>query len=192
MLLLGALVAIALLLVGPGAERLLERFTDEKELGSFVIRLMYFRVAWHRLLDHLPFGMGQGQGYTYADRLATEDPHNYWLVVGPELGIPGLVLWITILVMLWRRASAMARVPETRVAGRAMQLTLLISQLNSLFEPTFQGLQYHFLFYWIMGIHLGSADRVAGGAAAREPDRPARAGPAPSGAQVAAGGVESG
>lgn len=159
-----AAAAVALLVAGPGGTTLLGRFTDARELGSVVVRLWYFREGWHRLVETWPLGMGLGQGYVQLDRLNTQDPHNYWLVVGPELGLVGLALWIAVLALLWIRASRMARDPAAHDAGRALQFTIVISQLNSLFEPTFQGLQYHFLFYWIAGAYLGAFPAGSGAA----------------------------
>jgi O-antigen ligase len=166
---LAGAIGVALLLTGPGSKLLLERFTDVKDMASVVIRLWYWRVAMVRIEDHWPFGMGLGGGYGYLDRLYQEDPHNYWLVMASELGLPGLALWIAALVLLWNRIQKMARHPETQQAGRALQLTFWISQLNTMFEPTFQGLHYHFLWYWIMGTYLGYAERkgVFGDAEAR-------------------------
>jgi O-antigen ligase len=153
-------VVIALLLLGPGAQHLLSRFSNATDMLSVVVRLMYWRVAWHRVLDFWPIGMGWGQGYSYQDRLYDQDPHDYWLVLGSELGLIGLVLWITVLVMVYRRILRIARHPATKAEGQALQLTFWISQLNTLFEPTFQGLQYHFIWYWIMGSYFGWAERT--------------------------------
>jgi hypothetical protein len=152
-----AALSILALVAGPGGARLAGRFTSAREQGSALIRLLFWREGWRRFVAHLPWGMGQGQGYVASDHLGSEDPHNYWLVVGPELGVVGLAIWVAILVLLWRRASALARDARTRDLGQALQLTIVLSQLNSLFEPTFQGLQYHFFFYWIAGALLGAA-----------------------------------
>jgi len=161
MAVLSAVLLITLLVTGPGAKLLIGRFTDVEELASMVVRLWYFRVAWARLVDHWPLGMGLGQGYGYMDRLFTTDPHNYWLVLGSELGAVGLVLWITVLVMLWMRTMRLEKSPATHAEARVMQLTFGIAMANLMFEPTFQGLQYHALFYWIMGIYLGRPQATA-------------------------------
>jgi len=155
-------ILLALLLVGPGAQLLLARFTDVRDMLSIVIRLMYFRETWYRLRDHWPLGIGHGQGYGYMDRLFQEDPHNWWLMIGSELGIVGLVLWTSILIVLYRRIMKIVRNPETKTAGQAMQLTFWIAQLNCLFEPTMPGLQYHFMWYWLIGLYLGYMDRHTG------------------------------
>src|SRR5262249_4335553 len=144
--------SIAVLLVGPLGPELIARFVDPRELSSIVIRLMYFREAWRRLVANFPLGIGQGQGYGYPDHLSTADPHNYLLVVGSELGLVGLVLWAVVLVLLWRASGRILHQPGGRPAAEALRATLVFSQINSLFEPTFQGLQYHFMFYWICGI----------------------------------------
>ena len=74
----------------------------------------------------------------------------------PELGLPGMLLWLALLVMIWRRSRQITRVPELVHEGRAMQITMIVSQFNCMFEPTFRNLQYQFLFYWIFGVYLGS------------------------------------
>lgn len=157
MAVLSAGVVIALLLTGPGASLLMERFTSVEDMSSVVIRFMYWRVAWVRLTDHWPLGMGVNQGFGYLDRLYTDDPHNYWLVLGSELGAIGLILWTVFLVVLWNRISRIERDPDSQLEGRAMQLTFGIAMVNLMFEPTFQGLQYSALFYWIMGVYIGRA-----------------------------------
>jgi hypothetical protein len=157
MAVLSATIMLSLLLTGPGAKLLLDRFTSVEDMSSVVVRLMYWRVAWVRVVDHWPLGMGLNQGYGYLDRLYTTDPHNYWFVLASELGALGLILWITFLVMLWKWISRIEKHPGSQTEGRAMQLTFGIAMLNLMFEPTFQGLQYSALFYWIMGVYLGRA-----------------------------------
>jgi len=155
-------ILLALMLAGPGAELLLARFTDVRDMLSVVIRLMYFRETWYRLRDHWPLGMGSGQGFGYMDRLFKEDPHNWWLMIGSELGLIGVALWVWILVLIYRRIMRMIKNPATKVEGQAIQLTFWIAQLNCLFEPTLPGLQYHFTWYWLIGLYLGLADRQSG------------------------------
>jgi hypothetical protein len=167
------IVAILLMIFGPGGSDLLARFSDPKDFLSIVIRLMFFREAWHRVQDYWPLGMGWGQGIVYSDRLFGEDPHNYLLVLGAELGLVGLVLWFTLQFVLWRRIVRVIHDPRTEMIGRTLQLMWAISLLNLMFEPTFQGLQYHFLFYWILGGYIGMAKLMT------EEPSPARA-PAPA------------
>src|SRR5439155_9882069 len=47
-------VVIALILLGPGAQLLLARFQNMEDMFSVVVRLMYWRVAWHRVIDFWP------------------------------------------------------------------------------------------------------------------------------------------
>jgi O-antigen ligase/polysaccharide polymerase Wzy-like membrane protein len=150
-----AAVAMAMLVLGPLGQGFLARFTNPRDVGSMVLRVWYFREAWRRTLDSLPWGIGLGQGYDYPDHLATTDPHNYWLVLSSELGIPGLVAWIFVLAFLWRRIDRMASTPGWQAEGRALQIAFWLSQLHTLVEPTFQGAQYQFLYFWVMGGYLG-------------------------------------
>jgi hypothetical protein len=142
-------------LVSPLGRDIVLRFTSPRELGSLATRVWYFRVAWRRTLDFFPWGMGENQGWVYADRLFEKDPHNYWLVLSSELGLPGLLLWITVLVLLWRRIQVVARDPEWKGVGRGLMVAFWVSQIHTLIEPTFQGFHYQFVYFWIMGGYLG-------------------------------------
>jgi len=176
-------VAVSLLLLGPGAELLLERFSDPKDLASVAVRIYYFKVAWWRIQEFWPLGMGWGQGWGFIDQLRETDPHNYWLVLVSELGLAGIVLWGAVLVILWVYIIRMEKNPATQGLGRSLQLMFVIAQANLMFEPTFQGLQYHFLFYWICGVYLGAYDRQVlkdSQAARLEPSAPAPSLPAPT------------
>lgn len=150
----GLTAAMVAVLASPLGAGFLQRFTSLRELGSITVRIWYWREAWRRVVDHLPFGMGLGQGYAYADKLFDIDPHNYWLVVGSELGVPGLLLWAATLVIIWRAVGRLGSAPEMRSRVFALRLAFVLAQLHTLVEPTFQGTQYQFLWFWMFGGYL--------------------------------------
>jgi hypothetical protein len=156
-----AVAALAGLLASPLASGFLERFSNPRDLGSMVVRIWYAREAWRRCLDFFPWGMGVNQGVAYPDHLQGTDPHNYWLVVLSELGVVGVILWTTVLVRIWRAASKVATGPA-RLEGRALQIAFVVSQLHTLVEPTFQGQQYQFLYFWTLGGWLSYSTGDAG------------------------------
>ena len=150
----GLAAAVAGVLASPLGSGFLLRFTSLRELGSITIRIWYWREAWLRLVEHLPLGLGLGQGYAYADKLQNIDPHNYWLVVGSELGVLGLLLWAAVLVITWRAVGRLGSAPEMRGRVFALQVAFVLAQLHTLVEPTFQGTQYQFLWFWLFGGYL--------------------------------------
>ncbi|MBI5710196.1 MAG: hypothetical protein HZC42_07835 [Candidatus Eisenbacteria bacterium] len=155
---LGATVVVAvmaLLLASPLGQMLIVRFQNPRELGSMVVRVWYAREAWQRTLVAFPWGLGVNQGLAQTDHLQNIDPHNYWLVLSSELGLPGVLLWIVILVLLWRRIGPLVATPEWHEVGRALQIAFWLSQLHTLVEPTFQGPQYQYLYFWVLGGYLG-------------------------------------
>lgn len=156
-----AVFALALVLGGlmasPLGEGVLQRFQNPRDLGSMVVRLWYWREAWHRTMDHFPWGIGLDQGFVYPDHLQNIDPHDYWLAVSSELGLPGLLLWIGVLVAVWRGLRALGRDPAWTTEARALKIAFWTSQLHTLVEPTFQGVQYQYLYFWVMGAMLGLA-----------------------------------
>lgn len=155
----GVAVAVGLLLLGPGSAQFLERFTSPRELGSVVVRLFLLRAGWRRIVEHFPFGMGLGQGIVEPDHLGAGGPHNFLVTLTYEAGVPGLLLWCALLVLLFRRAWRERRVPGHEAMARTLLFTVATAVLNSMFEGTFEGLHFQFLFFWIVGLHLGTLSR---------------------------------
>jgi hypothetical protein len=147
---LGWLAAVAGMLATPLGSAFLSRLESLRDLGSMTIRLWYFREAWTRLLENLPWGLGLWQGYGHPDRLQGIDPHNFWLLVGGDLGLPGLLLWTLVLVVVARRTRALRVDAPGREQAYTLMLTLVVANLHTLVEPTFQGAHYQLLFYWIV------------------------------------------
>jgi hypothetical protein len=171
--------AVAALVASPLGSGLLSRLGSLRELGSLTIRIWYFREGTQRLLENLPWGLGLGQGYANPDRLKGIDPHDYWLLIGGDLGIPGLLLWACVLVAIVRAWAAVRTDEAGREAAFPILLTFVLGNLHTLVEPTFQGTQYQFLFLWIV---CGTLAYTRAGAARRrvEPAPAPLAVPAPS------------
>jgi hypothetical protein len=147
---LAAAAIVAALVVSPLGAGLILRMTSLRDLGSLTIRIWYFREGTSRLFEHLPWGMGLGQGYANPDRLQGIDPHNYWLLVGGDLGIPGLLLWAGVLVAMIRGWLAVRSDAKSRELAFTILLTIALGNLHTLVEPTFQGVHYQLLFPWIV------------------------------------------
>jgi len=152
---------VVALFASPLGGAILYRFSSVRELGSMTVRIWYTRVALHRVVDNLPWGMGLFQGWVYPDRLYGIDTHDYWLTVASELGLPGFVLWCAVLAMIIRAISSLGRDPEQKAIARALGVAFTVSQLHTLVEPTFQGLQYQFLYFWTIGGSLAYAEAQA-------------------------------
>lgn len=165
----GAVVAgTVAALVSPYGQGFLMRFTSLKDLGSMVIRLWYFREGWNRVHEFFWFGMGLNQGIPYPDKMSGIDLHNYWLVVASEFGVIGTVLWITALAFQLRAYRAVRRTPGFEALGLALQVAFWLGQLHTLVEPTFQGVQYQFLWFWIGLGFVGYARAEADASATSE------------------------
>ena len=183
----GFATTVTLVLMSPLGEGLLSRMFNLRELGSMTIRIWFFREGWVRMLDHLPWGMGLWQGFKNADKLQGLDPHNFLLLIGGDLGIPGLLLWgwlNFVIARAWWRTRVDG---PSRDQSNALLLTLVLANVNSWVEPTFTGPQFNLLFYWILAGTLSYAildsEKVRRTAVLVE--RPAlipRAGPEASGA----------
>jgi hypothetical protein len=157
-----AVGVLAALVASPMGMVLLARMTSLREFASFTIRIWYWREGWRRLVAHLPWGMGLGQGIENPDHLHGTDPHDIWLLIGGDLGIPGVLLWIGVLVAIARAWLAVWPDPRRREWAFTLLLTFALGNAHSLVEPTFQGVQYQLLFMWIV---CGSLAYATAGAA---------------------------
>jgi O-antigen ligase len=167
-----AVGVLAAVVASPIGMVLLTRMTSLREFASFTIRIWYWREGWRRLVEHLPWGMGLGQGIENPDHLHGTDPHDFWLLLGGDLGIPGVLLWAGVLVTIVRAWLAVGADPRRRELAFTLLLTFALGNVHSLVEPTFQGGQYQLLFLWIVCGSLAYARADAPGepvAAARDP-----------------------
>jgi O-antigen ligase len=151
--------AIALMLLGPGSSMFISRFTSPREIGSIVVRLFLAREGLRRAADHFPFGMGLGQGVATADHLNLSSPHNFAITLAYETGVPGLLLFGAWVTAIWRRGWQKRHHPEHGHLAFALLFTLGTGVLNSLFEPTLEGLHGQFLFCWVLGVQLGTLSK---------------------------------
>jgi O-antigen ligase len=141
--------------MSPSGQTLISRFTDLRELGGMTVRIWYWREAILRTREGFPFGIGLNQGYVHADKLGSMGTHDYWLDLSSELGVPGVLLWIVFLVVLWRRLRAITRTPGWEWEGRALQVAFWLNQFHTLVEPTFQSAPLQYLYFWVMGGYSG-------------------------------------
>jgi len=141
---------LAAVVASPIGMVLIARMTSLREFASFTIRIWYWREGWRRLVAHLPWGMGLGQGIENPDHLHGTDPHDFWLLVGGDLGVPGVLLWLGVLVAIVRAWLAVWPDPRRRELAFTLLLTFALGNVHSLVEPTFQGGQYQLLFLWIV------------------------------------------
>lgn len=84
--------------------------------------------------------------------------HNVYLQIAVELGIPGLIVFLVLLVRTIRKAGTArltaARTGNGRTAFRlaeALQISLIAFAVAALFHP----IGYNFYFYYIAGMSLG-------------------------------------
>lgn len=147
----GVGVVALLLAFSPIGQGLVERFTGPEVLISAFFRVQAWNVAYHRGLEHFPWGIGAGQGQLQNDELLDEDPHNYLITLFSEVGLPATLIWIWLFATLWGRGRRIRARSDTARAGQALVGTLGISLINALFDPTLISNTIHLLFWWVLG-----------------------------------------
>jgi hypothetical protein len=147
----GVGVVALLLAFSPIGQGLVERFTGPEVLMSAFFRVQAWDVAYHRGVEHFPWGIGAGQGQMQNDELLDEDPHNYLISLFSEVGLPATLIWLWLFATLWKRGARLRARRETALVGRALVGTLGISLINALFDPTLISNTIHLLFWWVLG-----------------------------------------
>lgn len=102
------------------------------------LRWEYLRNTPQLLADHPFIGSGTGSFPVEYARLAearslrpSDNPHNEYLLLGVQLGLPGVLLWLVLLAALWRHSLTLAR-PDRRL-GQALTVFMALGCLfNSL------------------------------------------------------------
>ena len=120
MLSLAALVLVPLLLVSPSSPlpRLLS--PDHSDQESTDTRLALWRAGWRMVQAYPLTGVGLGNFKWVVNRYDAPDEnlnnvaHNTYVEVAAEMGLPGLVLYVGLLVSTWRGLDRLRR--HTRLA----------------------------------------------------------------------------
>ena len=128
---------------------------DETSVGQ---RLEYYRTTLAIVADHPLLGTGTG-GFAraYAQRVegtgarTTVNPHNDYLMIAAQTGLPGVVLLLTLYAAMWRSAVDL----ESRLAchfARGLVIAMAVGGLfNSLLLDHTEGL----LFAWATAVLYG-------------------------------------
>jgi O-antigen ligase len=123
---------------------------DKTSVGQ---RLEYSLTSLRIIAEHPLTGVGAGsfeQAYAKAttSELVTRNPHNDYMMIGAQTGVPGIVLLLALYVLLWRDAAHLgSRLNRDLVRG--VVLTLAVGGLfNSLLLDHAEGL----FFAWFVAL----------------------------------------
>lgn len=125
------------------------------EASSIGTRMDYYTNTLKIIVQHPIFGVGVG-GFekAYGREIAgtavapSNNPHNQFLLITAQLGLPGLVAFIYLLLAQWRTARNLST-EEERLLARGIVLTLIVGSLfNSMLLDHAEGLFYA----WFSGL----------------------------------------
>ncbi len=90
--------------------------------------------------------------------MPTDNPHNEYLFIGVQLGLPGVALFLLLLFSQWRCAAKLAR--DRRFLGQAIVLTMATGCLmNSFLFDSHQGHFFAFLSALFLSLPADQASR---------------------------------
>jgi O-antigen ligase len=118
---------------------------------STALRLNYYDNALQLFAQRPLIGFGTGSfAGVYQDQVAgtaqppTVNPHNEYLMIGVQTGLPGLLLFITLLGLQWHRARRLSG--DDRMMARALVLAMAVGcLLNSFLLDSTEGHIYAYL-----------------------------------------------
>jgi O-antigen ligase len=121
------------------------------------LRLEFYRNTAAMIAAHPLLGVGTG-GFpkAYAERaaagrIATDNPHNEYLLIAAQVGLPGLALMLALFATEWRLARHLPTNLERDLA-RGLVLAVAVGSLfNSLLVDHVEGL----LFAWLSAVLFG-------------------------------------
>jgi O-antigen ligase len=178
------LITVTLFLFLPGdyGNRLLSIFDMSKDrAGSSEVRWEDAGRTLHVIAANPLLGVGLGMNGLALNEEGSDwtQVHNVYLEIAAEIGIPGLVAFLALVIYLLRSLRAIrlrlgwnSPYRDTRALTGACETSLLAFCFAALFHPV----AYHFYFYFVAGIstaviRLGSAlaigERVPGAAPIR-------------------------
>lgn len=97
-------------------EKIQEEGAQNTADSSSAERYEILKVGWKIFLDNPIFGVGIGAyplaNNKYAPELGARDTHNTYLNLAAELGVPGLLIWITMVGSILRQSHRMRRLAK--------------------------------------------------------------------------------
>ena len=119
--------------------------------SSVGLRLEFYRNSMEMLKERPLLGTGTGGfaiGYaehvTSKGMVATDNPHNAFLLVGVELGVLGLAVLMRLLFVQWRTAAALPTTIDCLAARSLLIVYVVASMVSSTFNDHVEGL----FFVW--------------------------------------------
>jgi O-antigen ligase len=137
--------------------------------SSIGLRLEFYANGIAIVREHPLAGVGTG-GFAraYAERIAgsgrieTRNPHNEYLLIAAQLGLPGLAALLALFIAHWVTAARLATPAETQLA-RGLVLALAAGCLvNALLLDHTEGLLYAWLTGLLFGGYRPAAHRKPG------------------------------
>jgi len=171
---------------------------EEDPTGSRAARKELLKEAYHTFLEHPAFGIGAGQFMNYSPEARTRyvawrETHNAPLQVAAELGVPGLVLFVSIIWCGFAAAriaarTLRARAPAARTRpqrrgprGEHERFTMYAAGFTAslagwFVAALFASVAYYWTLYLVLGLAVALRDivnaDVQGPPAAPVPVRP--------------------
>ncbi len=165
------LVLIAVPFLPGGYMERLSTITDIKTdpTGSAQERWADTIAALRFILHHPVVGAGVGMNILALNEVRGPEwkqVHNVYLEYAVDLGIPGLVLFVMLLLGCLRAAAGARRTAgaagsgEPALLAEGLQASLIAFAVAAVFHPV----AYHFYFYYIAGLALAARGVIARGA----------------------------
>jgi O-antigen ligase len=127
------------------------------------------------VLDHPLTGAGLGMNTLALNEVrgpAWTMVHNVYLEYAADLGLPGLALFLCLLLSCLKRARAARRraqgLPELSALGAGIETALLGFAVAAFFYPV----AYHFYFYYLAGLAVAAGSLCAAAPAPSPSERP--------------------
>ncbi|MBM4175168.1 MAG: hypothetical protein FJ213_03195 [Ignavibacteria bacterium] len=162
--LLFTIILVALiLLLNPLTYVLVERIATVEQSFSYHTRLNFYKDVWQMFLDNPIIGVGIGNLGYHAKFVILDhaSAHNIVLGLLGETGVPGAIMFITLLIgviVYFIKSYRREKVDSNKILLWSFLSSIVGVYVHSLMEPNFEGFQFSIVFWTSVGLMVRFAE----------------------------------
>lgn len=146
------ILIVLILLLNPLTYVLIDRIATVEQSFSYYTRLNFYKDVWQIFLDNPIIGVGIGNLGYHAKFVILDHASAHNIVIGllGETGIPGAVIFITLLISVFIyfvKSFRKEKIESNKILLWSFLSSIVGVYIHSLMEPNFEGFQFS-IVYW--------------------------------------------
>ena len=147
------------MLLNPLTYVIIDRLSTVEKSFSYFTRINFYKDVWHMFLNNPVWGVGLGNLGYYAKFVIIEhsSAHNIVLGLLGETGIPGAIIYISMLIIVilrFSRAFALKENESSKLFLWSFLSSLVGVYIHSMMEPNFEATMFSIIFWCAVAVFL--------------------------------------